>query len=513
LSLTRSAVSVAPGQIIAIGVNGASGTVTVTASSPVVGVRFDAPSSSLVVTGATFGNATVTVRDEAGGVANLAVAVLAPAGTVPAEVTVSLGGTVSPQFALSQITAAIGRLAHVLPGGTLSVRGVTIANALHPGDEVEAIAQVAISAGGAFADQQGATAVHLRVETLAELEPAFLFYSDDPERLGADGDGLLYRGLISVDKPARVYAYHVSDTPDRRLFLTLAAYREPARVQLLGYAAGPSDAFSYVGHVSTLQYMLERSTQESDIVDVSQGAPYVLELGNHAFSPGELVAAIYDMRVLSGGAVAVGIIAASGTTDPLSHIDDVEHAGDGHGRRGEFALASVAPFALSYTAGGPEPAPFVAGEPTIQNLRPGGRPLGGDYGALRQVALELSNPGDAPQDVYLYEQAEGGTATTTIWFAGDPRPTEIPCVRSTTNRYLVKAFALAPGERRTVTGEYMTDGTSSFPLAFGLTSAAPSPPPGPYSPDACNPRTPPPSPAPSQVPAGQTPSAAPSASP
>jgi hypothetical protein len=129
------------------------------------------------------------------------------------------------------------------------------------------------------------------------------------------------------------------------------------------------------------------------------------------------------------------------------------------------------------------------------------------------VALELSNPGDAPQDVYLYEQAEGGTATTTIWFAGDPRPTEIPCVRSTTNRYLVKAFALAPGERRTVTGEYMTDGTSSFPLAFGLTSAAPSPPPGPYSPDACNPRTPPPSPAPSQVPAGQAPSAAPSASP
>jgi hypothetical protein len=515
LRLTRSAVSVSPGQIVAIGVDGASGTVTVQTSGPAIGVRYDTASSSLIVTGTSLGSATATVSDAAGDIATLAVDVLPAAGLVPAEVTVSLGGTVSPQFALAKIDAAIARLALAQPGGTLAVRGVTIADSLHPGDELEAIARVTIAAGSGFADQFGTTAVHLHVETLDQLEPAFLFYSDDPERLGSDGDGVLYRGTIDADKPARVYAYHVSDTPDRRLYLALVASGAPARVQLLGYAAGPADAFAYVGHVSTLQYLLERSTQESAIVDVIGDAPYVQQLGYRALGPGELVAAIFDLRVVSGGPVTVEVVAASGADDPLKPLGEPEHVGDGHGRRGEFALSTVPPFALTYASGDPEPEPLTIGDPTIPNLRPGGRPLGGDYGALRNVALQLSNPGSTPQNVYLYEQAQGGSATTTIWFTGDPRPTEIPCVRLSDSRYLVKAFALDAGESRAVTGEYMTDGSSSFPLDFGLTTAAPSPPPGPYSPNACNPKTPPatPSPSPSSsAPAPTSPSESPSAS-
>ena len=78
-----------------------------------------------------------------------------------------------------------------------------------------------------------------------------------------------------------------------------------------------------------------------------------------------------------------------------------------------------------------------------------------------------------------------------MWFTGDPAPTEVACVKVPTNRYAVRAFQLAPGESTTVTGEYMTDGTSFFPLAFGLTATPPSPPPGPYSPDACTSKTPP----------------------
>jgi hypothetical protein len=423
---------------------------------------------------------------------------LLPAGVVPTDVSVELGGTVSPAFALARIAATIALQAQSQGGAVPAVTGVSIPNALQPGESLEALAHVTIPGSAGYAPVAGVTAVHLAVETLGRLEPAFLLYSDDPERLGAADDGVLFRSTVAQDRPVRLYAYHVSDTPDRHVSLVLLA-AAAARVQVLGYAAGPADAFAYVGHVSTLQYLLERGTQESFIVPIASGAAYVQQLGYRTLAPGELVAAIFDLRVLDGGPVEVEVIATSGADDPLAHVREAALPGDGHGRRGEFALADVPPIAFTYAAGDPEPSPFPVGVPTIANLRPGGRALGGDYGVIRSVQLELSNAGDTPREVYFYEQAAGGTATTTVWFTGDPRPTELPCVRDGANRYLVKAIALGANASSTVTGEYMTDGSSSFPLLFGVTSEPPSPPPGPYSPDACNPR-----PAPTGTPAPPT---------
>jgi hypothetical protein len=424
-------------------------------------------------------------------------AALVPAGVVPAGVTVDLGGTVSPAFAAVRIRAAIVRAAALQPGATLTVSGVTVANSLHAGDSVEALAGVAIAGGDAYAGVVGTTAVHVRVETLAQLDPAFLFYSDDPEKLAAGDDGVLYKNSIDTTKAARVSAYDVTDTPGRRLYLSLQSSSTEAHVQVLGYAAGPADEYGYVGHVATLQYLLERGTQESFVADVVPGTPYLEPLGSRTMNPSELVAAIFDLRVLDGGAVDVAVVAASGTTDPASLLAGSELPGDGHGRRGEFSLQAVPPLALTYAAGDPDPSPVPVGDATIPNLRPGGHPLGGDYGVIRPVSFQLSNPGGTPQAVYLYEQPVGGFVTTTIWFAGDPRPTEVPCVHEAANRYQVRSFALDPGASISIGGEYMTDGASSYPLDFGLTSVPPSPPPGPYSPDACNPHTPPPSPSPS----------------
>lgn len=410
-----------------------------------------------------------------------------PAGTIPVDLAVELAGSVSPQFASAQIEAAIARVAQLQPGTTLAVHGLTLPPVLQPGESADLQARVHIDGRRAFGDRNGTTNVHLHLEALPELNPEFLFYSDDPERLDADADGVLFRGTIDTTRSARTYAYHVSDAPDRRLYLALRATGVDARVQMLGYAAGPTDAFSYAGHVSTLQYLLARGTQQSAIATVTRDAPFLLQLGARALGAGDLVAAIFDLRVLSGEAVDVAVVSASGDADPLDLLDAAERAGDGHGRRGEFALGDVPPLALTYTLGGPEPAPFAIGTPTIANLRPGGRPLAGDYGVLRGIALQVSNPSNGPASAYFYESAAGGTATTTLWFTGDSKPTEIPCVKLP-DRYLVREIALAPGEVRTVTGEYMTDGTSSFPLLFGLTGTPPSPPPAPYSPDACNPK-------------------------
>ncbi|MDP9023949.1 MAG: hypothetical protein M3N13_01060, partial [Candidatus Eremiobacteraeota bacterium] len=117
------------------------------------------------------------------------------------------------------------------------------------------------------------------------------------------------------------------------------------------------------------------------------------------------------------------------------------------------------------------------GQALFPNLRPGGTPLAGDYGVVRNVQLQLANPSPVARDIFFYQQpgAAGlGGVTTTIWFTGDDAPTQVRCV-SDAQRYLVKQFTLAPNESRTVTGTYMTDGTSWFPLYFGLTTTPPLP--------------------------------------
>ncbi len=488
MPLERTHVGIVPGTTQIVRAGAAAGGLTVSSSNASVDARYDASANAVVLSGRVPGNATVTVTGQGGAAASIDVLVAPAAGSVPADATVELAGTVSPQFASARIEGAIGRRAALQPGTALDVAGITIANPLQPGTELEGVARVHLDGGGRFVDVDGTTNVQLRVEPLDRLVPALLLYSDDPEKVPSGDAGVLYRGRIEPGRPARLYVYHVAEGPDTRLFLALRPESGSARVQVLGYAAGPADAYGYVGHVATLQYLLERSTQESAIVTASGSEPYVRELGYRAPAANDLVAAIFDLRVLEGGPVDVEVIAAGGATDPMQLFGAATLPGDGHGRSGVFSLADVSPLALAYATGGPEPAPFVVGDAELANLVPGGRPLGGDYGVVRPVALQLSNPDALPQSVYLYETPHGGSATTTMWFDGDAQPTQVGCVRAPEKRYLVKQFDLAPHESRAVAGSYMTDGTSSFPLAFGLTSAPPAPAPDPAGPDGCNSR-------------------------
>ncbi|HTJ26546.1 MAG TPA: hypothetical protein VMA36_10305 [Candidatus Limnocylindria bacterium] len=503
ISVGRSRIGIVPGATLRIPVTGGIGRLRAAASFDGLDAQYDPVEHTLILTATTPGSGTVMLNDASGNATTVPVLVAPAAGVVPRDATVELAGTDGAAFVASRVHAAIAAAAQLQPGAAIVLRGLTIPDPLKPGIVLEGRAQVEIDGNGRFVDQLGTTDVHVVVDTLPTLAPQVLFYSDDPETLGATDEGVLFHGTIDAAHPARAYVYHVSKTPGRHLYLALQA-PSGARVQILGIAAGPSGAWAYVGHVSTDRYLLERSTQESFVADVPAQTPYLFPLA--AFTqPNELIDAIYDLRVLDGGPVQAVVVAANDQTETDTLLAQPELAGDGHGRRGEFALTGIPPLALAYVAGGPEPPPFTVGFPVFPNLRPGGRALGGDYGVLRQVALQLSNPAPTPQNVYLYEMlgnTGGGGTTTTIWFDGDAAPTEVPCVRLRDQRYLVKAFPLAPGETRTVTGEYMTDGTSSFPLSFGLTS---TPPPAPGT-NACSAHPTLPSPAPE---ATTIPSAAP----
>jgi hypothetical protein len=487
LSLDPSSVGVVPGTTVLVRVLRGTAPFTVGGANASVDARYDAATNALVLAGRAPGQATLTVTDATGATASLAVLVAPAAGVVPGAISLALAGVVSPQFASERIAAAITHDAQVQTGAKLDVTGVTIPRALQPGDVVEADARVHIAGGGRFVDVDGTTAVHVEIVALDPLVAQFLFYSDDPEKV-PDESGVLYRGVVEAARPARLYAYHVAEVAGMRLYLVLRPAAGTARIQVLGYAAGPTDAYGYAGHVATVQYLTERNTQESALVEASADAPHIRQLGYRPLEAGDLVTATFDLRVLAGGPVDVFLIAVTGDEDPVNYLGDQVLPGDGHGRTGIFSLASVPPLALSFTVGAAEPDPFVIGESGLPNLVPGGRALAGDYGVVRPVSLTLANPSAQPQPVYLYETPEGGSATTTIWFDGDPQPTSVGCVRVPTQRYLVKEFDLGPGESRAVTGSYMTDGASSFPLAFGLTATPPAAPPDPSAPGGCNSR-------------------------
>ncbi len=326
-----------------IQVSGGTGAITASPSSPNVDVRYDPIARRLTLAGRAPGTTTVTLTDAAGATATVDVLVAAPAGVVPSDVTVELGGTVSPQFAATNIAAAIAASAQLRPGTHVDVHDATPGAPLNPGDTLEATAHVRIDGAGTFVDVTGTTSVHLRVETLPELDPQILFYSDDPEKLLAGTDGVLYRATVDATKPARTYFYHVAYGSTHRVFLALRATGADAHVQILGYAAGPSNAFAYVGHVATLKYLLARRAQESRIVAVTADTPYVQELGAQELQSGELVAGAFDLRVLDGGPVDVDVISTRPDVDPATLFGEPELPGDGHGRRGEFDLTTVPP--------------------------------------------------------------------------------------------------------------------------------------------------------------------------
>jgi hypothetical protein len=492
IRIDRARVGVVPGGTVTVGVSGGSGPLNVQVLFDGAQVRYDAFARTLVITGRAFGRGTVTLSDAAGDTASVAVLVAPPAGVVPFDATVELAGNVSAPFAAQRIRAAIAQAAQMQPGATADVGGVTTTD-LRPGQVLEARANVVLKGNDTYVDQTGTTNVRVRVDALPQLEPAVLFYSDDPERLGALDDGVLFRGTIDVTKPARAYIYHVSDSANRRLYLALQPTTSTARVQVLGAVAGPSDAFAYVGHTGTMRYMIERASQESFVTPILPTSPYLLPLGAGAMLPGSLINAIYDLRVLDGAPVNVLVVAASNGVDPATLLGQPEHSTDAHFRRGEFSLANVPQLTLSFTSGAPDPPPFAVGvryyangQPAFPNLRPGDvavagqrAALAGDYGVVRSVALQFANPTPSPQNVYLYEQpgATGGGVTTTMWFTGDAAPTQVRCVSDPSQRYLVKGFGVAPGQTLNVTGTYMTDGTSFLPLYFGLTATPPPPPP------------------------------------
>jgi hypothetical protein len=473
----RHELVLAPGASAVVHLYGASA-VTLTASSGGVDARYDAPSRSVtLVASATLGDVTITGTDPHGNTDTILVHVVASAGVIPSDVSVSVAGTPARDFLAARLRVELRPLTHLCAACVLEFPTIAML------DPTLATQRVDVRLHGPnAATVTGQTTLHVIAnDFVSGSEPATLLYSDDPESVGADG--VLFRSTQPIDAqhPARLYAYHAALDSGRSVYVVVSTLGAQSDVQLTGAAVGPYGDYHCVGHTATIAYLARRAQREGIRVHLTRDAPEVLRLNARPMPAKTLVTGIYDIAVAGGDPVRVTIVSASGDADPRALLAGKEEADDGHQRRGEYELANVKPLVLNYAAGQSNESALPAGNGTgdgeLLQLSADYPALHGDFGVLRNVVLHLKNPLDSPQTVNLYVSPVNGPDTVTMWFAGDPAPTEIGRIADPAARTLVRQFALAPNSTQDVGAQFMADGSSWFPLELGLTSAAVQPPP------------------------------------
>lgn len=415
---------------------------------------------------------------------------LPPAGTIPATIALEVTGSpqTDPDVLDAQIRAALDRAIRptLRPGAAIRY-GTTVPWPLYPLPyNGRAAVNVALSVQGGpdTAPVEGVTTVNLFNDPVPPAVPSVLYLSDDPEYV--QSDGLIFRGDVTPDRPARLYYYHSAIGLPRDLDVVLTA-RVASRVQVIASGAGPELDVMSVGHAVSRDILRYEQGNEGMIVRVVPGSPVVVR---HALLlQGEVVAGAVDMAVAQG-AVTVSVVSAPAGSRPEEYLAGPRVAYDGHRRHGAFALDGFGAMARSYVVGSDDVAVQYGGRaPTPRNVDPNddGHDYG-DYGVVHRITFGLRNPTDVPAVVYLYEKPLGGPVRST--FVVDGQMHEIGCARLQ-QPYYVATYQLAPQSAGASTTITMTDGGSFYPIEYGVTATQPQP----YTPpvgsaDGCSPTVP-----------------------
>ena len=399
---------------------------------------------------------------------------LPAAGAIPPAISLDVTGSpaADPAFLDAQIRDALDRLIRPTLRAGASIAYGPIAPwpllALVAGTRAAVNVTVQITGDNSIsADVTGVTAVTLNSVNVVPAAPSVLFLSDDPEYLRSEG--LIFRGNVSSERPARLYYYHSDLGVPRDLDVVLTATM-PSRVHLLATASGPELDVMNVGHTVTRDFLRFEQNKEGTVIDLVPGTPFIVR--HNLILQGEVVAGAVDVGVVSGGPVAVSVVASPAGGSPQAYLAGPRVGFDGNRRHGAFDLTGFGAIAQTYTVGGPPIAvQYGARTPTPRNLDPSddGRDYG-DYGVVHRITFTLANPTNDPHPIYIYERAHGGPVRSS--FIVDGQFKELDCVRDT-QPYWVTTYQLAPHSIGASTTVTMADGGSFYPLEFGVTDMPP----------------------------------------
>ena len=487
-----------------VNIQGASGTLSATLDPKIAAVTING--STVTVSPIVNGRATLHVVDAAGASVDIPLRVAPNAGTIARQLALKVTGEpVDPNFIATQAALAVRQATSANPGTTVTIGQVAPpASPLGIGGQLALSVPVSILGGDQYLDVNDATQINVQNVAAAPFEPMVLYYSDDPERILSDG--ILFRGSVS-QQPVRIYDYHENGSDPRRLVVALSTSSTAASsVHVIEAFAGPNIDVMSVGHAVTKNFLISKPRNQGVIVDLPDGAPFLARDVLLGFRQG--VADVADFRVLSGGPVTITVLAVSPNVAPATLLDGPVLPGDGKGRHGTFSLSNYGAQTLEYTAGGDDASVTLGDrEPTVPTADPKDPGADfGDYGVMFDLALNVHNPTDAAQTVYLYEAPRGGPVRASYLVDGAATPTELGCATSPPNatspphRYLIAQFELTPRSSQAHIVRTMTDGGSNYPIEVGLTAQVPQPAtPAISAPDGCFPK-PQPSAAPEPAP-------------
>ncbi|MDP9023827.1 MAG: hypothetical protein M3N13_00445, partial [Candidatus Eremiobacteraeota bacterium] len=456
-------------------IGGSQGALVAELQPQIATVSVDQQSRTIVVTAQIpSGRAVLHVSDASGARLDIAVRIAQDAGTVgPSAVLRVTGDPLDPAWLQAQIAATVARSTLVQNGTLVQTGSFTLPPSLAAGSSALVSVPVTIASNDdRYFSVSKTTSVTIENVLATPFTPSLLFYDDDPEKLASDG--VLYRGTISAQRPARLYYYHQNGAQPRDLIVTLAAERGPATVVVIDSTAGPNADVLTVGHNATRNFLQMKPANEGVVLDVFAEQPYVL----HAIPMGaaELVAGNVDFKVRAGGPITVTVLAApsGATAAQIAALSaQPQLPGDGHRRTGMFTIPeSYSSQTLAYSVGDPDVSTLYGGTtPPPAQAGQAGKDYG-DYGVLREIDFDTFNPTGAPAVVYLYEKPQGGVVRSSFVVNGMLH--EVGCAR-VAHAYLIAPFTLAAGQRARIAVTTMTDGASSYPLEVGLT---PDPPEG-----------------------------------
>ncbi|MBV9271268.1 MAG: hypothetical protein JO165_09240 [Candidatus Eremiobacteraeota bacterium] len=498
LSVSANALNLHPLQTVVLAVTNATGVISATADAPLAQITVDQNARTVtVVAGAQTGSTVVHVSDQSGTRVDLPLRIAQDAARVLSQdVTLRVTGTTDPAWLGRQIQDAVTRNVQRMPGVTMPA--ITFQPPLlSPGGVAAVLLNFTIPGGDQYYDVPVTMNVNVQSIDVPAFQPPLLFYDDDPEHIVATG--LLYRGRVTANAPARLYYYHEnSNDPHRVVVVLTGAGSGPSTVQLIDASAGPNIDVMSVGHAVTRDFLLMKPGNEGVVVDVPAGAPYILR--DFALNRLDGVAGTVGIRVLNGGAVDVAVVSAAPTDSDaqiLAMMNAPRLAGDGHNRTGVFDLNAFteASTTLTYAAGSDDASvTYGAHTPPSAGANGSGHDYG-EYGVLRSISFNLTNPSPQPATVYIYQRPMGGAVRSS--FLVDGSLVQLGCAR-VSDRYQIASFTLDPGASRRVNLLTMTDGGSNYPIEVGATSTPPQASTPPISaPDGCFPKA---QPAPTPLP-------------
>ena len=449
--------------------------IAATARDPsIVDVAVDQASLTVTLSGKKPGSTVVTVSDARGLSRDVPVRVGYSAGSVPAQITLSItGDPASADFIRTVVASTVARAAQARPGAQVVVGpdDVPVKGDLAQ-DRIATVNVPVLIQGNAYFEVDASTRVDVRNVAAPRISPDSLMVSDYPERL--EENGSLFTADLRSEAPSRFLYFHYNPPgqPDRRIVLRADnRSSQPAMVQFISGRGGPTPNEMEAGHTATRAFLINVAQNQGRIIAIPGNTS--INIAEQDLPAGNVACNLLQLRMLSGSGVHLTLFAQGADGNPNEPLGTGDLLEGAHKHaRGIYPIPEFY-YATQWNVNGEYLELPIGQIPLPNDLQ--GQALSGDYGVLQSFVVTLQNPLSTPQSIAIYENPRGGRATATYIIDGVlVQSHQVPPY----SRYKIRQYVVPARGFVRVTIVTMPEAGSSYPLKLIFAPDDGSVPPG-----------------------------------